>query len=260
MRSSPAVLIRRLTTVVLCAWAYPSRTPRSRFGTRSRAPGSVVVLRHSFAPGGFDPPDARLDDCSTQRNLDARGRAQAQRIGDAFRQNAGSRSARCGRARGAAVWTPRAWPSGRRSRGRCLQGALNDAERRQRQLAEIKGRHRGTPERTAAGTGDTRQRRERPDRAHHPDGRARRPAARARWQPRGRRPALRRLKAIDGCRRRPWRTCWAASSRSPTRRRGSTTTCRSRPGVPTFGFTVDVGKDLVRSLIIFVPGNDAGHP
>ena len=50
------------------------------------APGSVVVLRHSFAPGGFDPPGARLDDCSTQRNLDENGRAQARRIGEAFRR------------------------------------------------------------------------------------------------------------------------------------------------------------------------------
>src|SRR5580765_991594 len=52
-----------------------------------RAPGSVVVLRHSYAPGGFDPPDARLDDCSTQRNLDANGRAQAARVGEAFRRS-----------------------------------------------------------------------------------------------------------------------------------------------------------------------------
>jgi hypothetical protein len=27
-----------------------------------RAPGSVVLLRHSYAPGGFDPPDAKLED------------------------------------------------------------------------------------------------------------------------------------------------------------------------------------------------------
>src|ERR687887_2433649 len=50
-----------------------------------RTPGVVIVLRHSYAPGGFDPPDARLDDCSTQRNLDDNGRAQATRIGEAFR-------------------------------------------------------------------------------------------------------------------------------------------------------------------------------
>src|SRR3989442_2728317 len=52
-----------------------------------REPGSVVVLRHSYAPGGFDPPTARLDDCSTQRNLDDAGRAQAARVGEAFRRN-----------------------------------------------------------------------------------------------------------------------------------------------------------------------------
>lgn len=52
-----------------------------------RAPGSVVVVRHSCAPGTFDPPDAKLEDCSTQRNLDESDRAQARRIGEAFRRN-----------------------------------------------------------------------------------------------------------------------------------------------------------------------------
>jgi broad specificity phosphatase PhoE len=50
-----------------------------------RAPGSVIVVRHAYAPGAFDPPDARLDDCSTQRNLDENGKAQAKRMGEAFR-------------------------------------------------------------------------------------------------------------------------------------------------------------------------------
>lgn len=50
-----------------------------------REPGSVIVVRHAYAPGGFDPPDAKLDDCSTQRNLDDNGRAQARRLGQAFR-------------------------------------------------------------------------------------------------------------------------------------------------------------------------------
>lgn len=50
-----------------------------------RVPGSVIVVRHAYAPGAFDPPDAKLEDCSTQRNLDESGRAQAQRVGEAFR-------------------------------------------------------------------------------------------------------------------------------------------------------------------------------
>ena len=42
-----------------------------------RTSGAVVVVRHSYAPGAFDPPGARLDDCSTQRNLDDNGRVNA---------------------------------------------------------------------------------------------------------------------------------------------------------------------------------------
>lgn len=126
-----------LAAVGLCAWAVSAAEATESIWDAVRAPGSVVVLRHSFAPGGFDPPDARLDDCSTQRNLDERGRAQAQRVGEAFRQ------------RGVSVGTVLSSPrcrcldTGRLAFGRAepwdpLQGALNDTERRRRQLAEIK--------------------------------------------------------------------------------------------------------------------------
>ncbi len=48
--------------------------------------GSAIVLfRHAEAPGIGDPPQFRLGDCSTQRNLNASGRAQARRLGEAFR-------------------------------------------------------------------------------------------------------------------------------------------------------------------------------
>lgn len=50
-----------------------------------REPGTHVVMRHASAPGTGDPDDFRLGDCSTQRNLDDGGRAQARRIGDAIR-------------------------------------------------------------------------------------------------------------------------------------------------------------------------------
>lgn len=46
---------------------------------------AVLFLRHAFAPGTGDPPGFRLDDPSTQRNLDAGGREQAARIGAAMR-------------------------------------------------------------------------------------------------------------------------------------------------------------------------------
>lgn len=47
--------------------------------------GRVLLIRHAEAPGVGDPPGFRLDDCTTQRNLDERGRAQARRIGERLR-------------------------------------------------------------------------------------------------------------------------------------------------------------------------------
>jgi len=52
-----------------------------------RRPGAVAVMRHAIAPGFSDPPEFDVHDCSTQRNLDATGRAQARAIGAAFREN-----------------------------------------------------------------------------------------------------------------------------------------------------------------------------
>jgi phosphohistidine phosphatase SixA len=140
-------VIRWLIAVVLCAGMATVAQASDSISDALRAPGSVVVLRHSYAPGGFDPPDARLDDCSTQRNLDARGRAQAQRIGDAFRQRAvsvgtvlSSPRCRCLDTARLAFGQAQAWE--------VLQGSLNDAERRRRQIVEIKdaiAAHRSGP-------------------------------------------------------------------------------------------------------------------
>ena len=46
----------------------------------------VLVMRHAQTAAGVgDPPDYRLDQCSTQRNLSDEGRAQAVRIGQWFK-------------------------------------------------------------------------------------------------------------------------------------------------------------------------------
>lgn len=50
------------------------------------SPTAIAVMRHALAPGGGDPARFELGDCSTQRNLDDRGRAQAARIGAALRE------------------------------------------------------------------------------------------------------------------------------------------------------------------------------
>ena len=104
-----------------------------------RTPGSVVVLRHSYAPGGFDPPTARLDDCSTQRNLDESGRAQARRVGEAFREHGiivgtilSSPRCRCLDTAQLAFGAAEPWL--------VLQGSLRDEALRQQHLVAIRRR------------------------------------------------------------------------------------------------------------------------
>jgi phosphohistidine phosphatase SixA len=54
---------------------------------RLRDGGHVVLIRHAAtAPGLGDPPGYRVDDCASQRNLSPEGRADAARIGAAFRR------------------------------------------------------------------------------------------------------------------------------------------------------------------------------
>nr|WP_315427612.1 histidine phosphatase family protein [uncultured Albidiferax sp.] len=44
----------------------------------------VVLFRHANAPGVGDPPNFKLGDCGTQRNLDAAGKEQARQLGQRF--------------------------------------------------------------------------------------------------------------------------------------------------------------------------------
>jgi broad specificity phosphatase PhoE len=48
--------------------------------------GTVIMFRHALAPGFGDPSNFRVDDCGTQRNLDARGREQSKAIGSQFKR------------------------------------------------------------------------------------------------------------------------------------------------------------------------------
>ena len=45
----------------------------------------ILFLRHALAPGFGDPANFDLKDCDTQRNLDAKGRSQAAKIGEELR-------------------------------------------------------------------------------------------------------------------------------------------------------------------------------
>ena len=73
-----------LVILMLAGWTQPSRASDEAWQAL-RQGGVVALLRHARAPGTGDPADFQLDDCSTQRNLSAEGKQQAQRIGEQFR-------------------------------------------------------------------------------------------------------------------------------------------------------------------------------
>tara|TARA_B100001113_G_C20740208_1_gene461937 strand:+ start:33 stop:581 length:549 start_codon:yes stop_codon:yes gene_type:complete len=49
--------------------------------------GKLIFIRHALAPGGGDPDNFKLNDCSTQRNLNKEGIKQSQKIGFFFKEN-----------------------------------------------------------------------------------------------------------------------------------------------------------------------------
>ena len=49
--------------------------------------GKLIFIRHAYAPGGGDPENFNINDCSTQRNLSESGRIQSRKIGNFFTEN-----------------------------------------------------------------------------------------------------------------------------------------------------------------------------
>jgi phosphohistidine phosphatase SixA len=64
---------------VIAAFAGPLSA--GELGDKLQRLDHVLLMRHALAPGIGDPEGYRLDDCNTQRTLNAAGKAQAGRIG-----------------------------------------------------------------------------------------------------------------------------------------------------------------------------------
>jgi phosphohistidine phosphatase SixA len=72
-------LLLLLAQILLAA---PAPADEAAVWAALREGGNVALMRHTEAPGpGGDPPGFRLDDCKTQRNLSAQGRADARAAG-----------------------------------------------------------------------------------------------------------------------------------------------------------------------------------
>jgi phosphohistidine phosphatase SixA len=80
-------LARAGTLVALLVAAPAAALADEALWSQLRSGGFVIFIRHALTdPGVGDPPGFKLGDCKTERNLNAAGRAEAKRLGEAFRR------------------------------------------------------------------------------------------------------------------------------------------------------------------------------
>jgi len=83
--SGPAAWLRGFLFLALAFAGAPS-ADEALWG-KLQAGGLVVFIRHGLTdPGVGDPPGFKLGDCKTERNLNAGGRAESRRLGEAFQR------------------------------------------------------------------------------------------------------------------------------------------------------------------------------
>ncbi|WP_274630625.1 histidine phosphatase family protein [Arvimicrobium flavum] len=82
-------MIRFLLGLVCCLAVTPALATEAGWALL-RDGGRVVLLRHATAPGVGDPANFDLAKCPTQRNLSARGKQQAEKIGALFAARVGN--------------------------------------------------------------------------------------------------------------------------------------------------------------------------
>ena len=74
-------------TLISAMPAVASAADQSEVIDRLNDGGHILMIRHALAPGNGDPPNFKIGDCATQRNLDDTGRNQARSIGVWLRNN-----------------------------------------------------------------------------------------------------------------------------------------------------------------------------
>lgn len=78
MRLLRTLMLAALVALAMLAMPHPAAASDTR--------SLVLLLRHAYAPGGGDPANFDVNDCSTQRNLSNQGRDQARSIGAQLKQ------------------------------------------------------------------------------------------------------------------------------------------------------------------------------
>lgn len=83
MRNSLWSVLFALALTMLAAGS--SLAEQAGVAQRLTSGGHILMIRHALAPGTGDPADFRIGDCTTQRNLNDKGRDQARAIGNWLR-------------------------------------------------------------------------------------------------------------------------------------------------------------------------------
>lgn len=79
-------VLRSLAFLAFTLVAGPALSANEELWALLKDGGLVVLMRHALTPPGIgDPPGMKVDDCSTQRNLNDEGRRHAKAIGEAWR-------------------------------------------------------------------------------------------------------------------------------------------------------------------------------
>ena len=86
MPFQPGMLVAFVLVLVLAGGATRAASCDDGWSALGDGEGKALLIRHAEAPGTGDPPDFRLEDCATQRNLSAEGLAHATALGRALRE------------------------------------------------------------------------------------------------------------------------------------------------------------------------------
>ena len=82
-RANYFILIIMAVSIILPA--FNSLAYHNEIIAKLTSGGHILMIRHALAPGSGDPNNFKIGDCTTQRNLDETGRAQARSIGNWLR-------------------------------------------------------------------------------------------------------------------------------------------------------------------------------
>ena len=79
--------IKLYLIIFICITSFVKVHSKENFSSELKKGGKLIFIRHAYAPGGGDPSNFDIKDCSTQRNLNHLGKIQAKKIGDFFKKN-----------------------------------------------------------------------------------------------------------------------------------------------------------------------------